>query len=156
MKTLEGLAAWVRGIGRARARRIGARCLLALAVVASILTLVVFFGAVRDDYSINKRTGRADADVLEVTYLRTIIRFTAPSGQVYVPVTGVLYPRGLEEGNRVRVEYDKANPDLVRVAGRNWTMAMLPTGTTLLGIWIVAGPGLWLLRRRRGGDGQAA
>ncbi|WP_197284973.1 DUF3592 domain-containing protein [Sciscionella sediminilitoris] len=143
------IPAWFRRVDRARAAKITARVLLVLAIAFSALTVLTFFAAMRDDYSIGKRTGKADADVLSVSYRRTIIRFTTPDGQVHVPVTGVLYPRRLEPGNRVRVEYDKVNPELVRVAGRDWRLALLPTGTTLLVTWVIAGPGVWLLRRTR-------
>ena len=41
-------------------------------------------------------------------------------------MTGVFYPTGLVEGQRVQVEFRRANPDLVRVSGRSWTVAVVP------------------------------
>lgn len=77
------------------------------------------------------------------------MRFTSPDGAVHIPSLGVLYPEGLHEGDRVWVEYDRANPDLVKVAGRGFTLALLPLGIILVLTWIVAGPLLWWLHLRR-------
>ena len=66
-----------------------------------------------------------------------------------IPANGVVYPVGLAAGERVRVEYDTANTELVRVAGRGWQLAFLPVGTSLLACWALLVPALWLLRRKR-------
>lgn len=148
----KGIRAGWRITGPTRARTLAARVLLAVALAITALVLLAFFAAVRDDYAIDKRTGHAVAEVTDVGYLRTIVRFVTPDGQLHVPVTGVLYPRRLHDGDRVRVEYDKANPDLVRVAGRNWRLGLLPAGTTLAWTWAIAGVGTWLLVRRPRGN----
>ncbi len=70
----------------------------------------------------------------------TFIRFTASDGAVLSPDTGVLYPRGLEPGNYVLVEYDRAKPELVSVAGRNWTEGLPPVALGVAGLWVVLGP----------------
>jgi hypothetical protein len=66
-----------------------------------------------------------------------------------VPERGVFYPRGLQPGDTVAVEYDVTDPDLVRVAGRG---AFGSTGPLLLAVlcsWVLLGPlALWIRRRR--------
>ena len=89
--------------------------------VAGVLTLLITMalaGAALDDAGIDARTGRATAQVLAVTPMRTLVQFAVPEGRVYRPDEGVAYPSGLRVGQLVRVEYDSADPDQVRVAGR--------------------------------------
>lgn len=145
-----GWRAALRVSGPNRARKIAGRVVLVVGVLLTGLTLLALVATVRDDYSISKHLGRTDADVLNVSYERTVVRYTTPDGTVHVPSVGVIYPLRLAEGDRVRVEYDTANPELVRVAGRDWKLALLPVGTSLLGLWVVAGgAAFWLLRRKR-------
>ncbi|HEX3648767.1 MAG TPA: hypothetical protein VHV49_10070, partial [Pseudonocardiaceae bacterium] len=59
-----------------------------------------------------------------------------------------LYPGGLAAGERVRVEYDTTNTELVRVAGRDFRLALLPVGSSIAICWAVVGPLLWWLVRR--------
>jgi hypothetical protein len=52
---------------------------------------------------------------------------------------------------RIYVEYDKNNPDLVRVQHRNASLAIIPAGSIAVVGWLVAGGaliGLALLERR--------
>ena len=70
--------------------------------------------------------GSATATVTEVTDRRAAVEFDSGGGRHARPVTGVFYPTGLIEGQRVQVEFRRANPDLVRVSGRSWTAAVLP------------------------------
>jgi len=65
----------------------------------------------------------------------------------------VLYPTNLTVGQRIEVEYSKADPDLVRVAGRNATVALIPAGSVIVVTWLLAGPSIWYLRKR---EAQAA
>lgn len=132
-----------------RRRRILAVVAVVLAIFVSGLCLLTVFAGWRDDVSITTHLGRADADVLSVALNRTAVRFVTPDGTVHIPVNGVLYPDGLAAGERVRVEYDTADPDLVRVAGRDFTLSFQPAGTTVLGLWAVAGGILWWSRRPR-------
>lgn len=127
-------------------RRLGA-LVLATAAVLTVVCGMVLLGAWRNDAAIDARTGRATAEVVSSSFGRTVIRFTTPDGAVRSPQRGVLYPRGLEQGSLVRVEYDLANPDLVRVADRGVQLGVLPIALTVLGIWLVLGPvALWLRR----------
>ena len=128
-------------------RRVVATVVLVLGLVISALALLVLYACWHDDRDITSHLGRTDADVLSVVFNRTAVRFVTPDGTVYIPPNGVLYPEGLTAGTRVRIEYDTLQPNLVRVAGRDFTLAFLPVGATIAGTWIVAVPLLWWLRR---------
>ena len=66
------------------------------------------------------------------------------------PALGVLYPTNLIAGQRIEVEYYKADPDveLVRVAGRDARVAIVPAGSVIVVTWLIAGPALFWLRRK--------
>ncbi|HVV23279.1 MAG TPA: DUF3592 domain-containing protein [Pseudonocardiaceae bacterium] len=135
-------------VRKRRGRRIAAATLLVLACAFSGLCLLLLVSTWNDDRQIEGNEGKAVADVLSVAFNRTAVRFVTPDGTVVIPSTGVLYPTGLATGERVRVEYDTRNPELVRVAGRTFTLAFLPIGTALAVCWAVVAPTVWLLRRR--------
>lgn len=122
--------------------------MLGVAGLLTLLVLVLLLAAYRNDAAIDSNLGTANAEVLWVGWDRTIVRFETPDGAVHISQDGVLYPDGLTEGQLVHVEYDVTDPNLVRVAGRSFTLAFLPVGTTTAITWIVAGPLLWWLRRR--------
>jgi hypothetical protein len=122
--------------------------LLVLPAVLAFLCVMTVIGAWRNDVAISSHTGKATAEVVSVSFARTIIRFTTPDGQVHSPPTGVLYPGGLEPGQLVRIDYDVRNPNLARVADRDVSTGILPALLTAVGGWLVfAPPGLWLRRR---------
>jgi hypothetical protein len=130
-------------------------------VVVSVLLALVLVGAGRNDAHIDAATGRAVAEVLEGgSRPHVYVRFTTDEGAVLTPEKGVFYPLGLEPGQLVRVEYDRTDPELVRVAGRTWTQGLVPVALGLLVLWAVLGPTAWLLararRRRRDAAGAAA
>ncbi|MCP2260419.1 hypothetical protein LX15_004133 [Streptoalloteichus tenebrarius] len=130
-------------------RRVTAAALVTVGTVLSALCVLLVIGCWLDDRAIERpEPGRATAEVVLVSFPRTVVRYTTPDGAVYSPSLGVLYPEGLQTGQLVRVEYDPAQPDkLVRVAGRDFRIALLPAGTTVLGIWLVVVPLVWWLRR---------
>jgi hypothetical protein len=130
-----------------RGRRVAAAALLALACVFTGVCALLLVGAWRDDARIDAHEGHAVADVLSVSFSRAAVRFVTPDGTVVIPPTGVLYPTGLAAGERVRVEYDTRDTDLVRVAGRDFRLGFLPVGISVLATWAVAAPLVWLLRR---------
>ncbi|HEX5119528.1 MAG TPA: DUF3592 domain-containing protein [Pseudonocardiaceae bacterium] len=134
-----------------RGRRIAAGTLLAVGCLVTVLSLLVLVGSWLDDAQIDAHEGRAVADVLSVSVGRTAVRFVTPDGTVVIPSTGVLYPGGLAAGERVRVEYDTNNTELVRVAGRDFRLALLPVGTSIAICWAIVGPLVWWLRRRPNG-----
>ncbi len=123
--------------------------LFAVAGVLSGLIVLALAGAALDDAQINARTGHATAQVLAVTSTRTLVQFATPDGQVHSPDEGVAYPSGLQVGQLVRVEYDSADPDQLRVAGRTWVVGVAPASITLLALWVVVAPAVWWLRYRR-------
>ena len=131
-----------------RGRWLASVTLFVLGCVFSGLCLLVLVSSWYDDQQIDAHRGQTVADVLSVSFNRTAVRFVTPNGTVIIPANGVVYPTGLATGERVRVEYDTANTELVRVAGRGWQLAFLPVGTSLLACWALLVPTIWLLRRK--------
>jgi hypothetical protein len=129
-------------------RRIVARALLVVGGVVTLIALVLLAACWRDDRMIDERLGKATAEVVSVSFQRTVVRFAVADGSVHSPEQGVLYPDGLAPGQLVRIEYDTGNPEVARVAGRTAVLALLPVGTFLLGVWAVLSPLVWWLRRR--------
>ena len=121
---------------------------LAAAGVLTALMTMALAGAALDDAGIDARTGHATAQVLVVTPMRTLVQFAVPNGKVYRPDEGVAYPSELQVGQLVRVEYDRADPDQVRVAGRTWVRGVNPAVITLAAVWSLLAPASWWLRRR--------
>jgi hypothetical protein len=143
----EGTDSRTRSTGRL-ARRVVARVLLVFGAVVTFLGVVLVVAAWTEDISIDRNVATANAEVLDASFARTLVRFYTPDGAEHIPEVGVLYPAGLEVGDVVEVEYRKDNPELVRVAGRGAMVTLLPVGLTILGVWAVFGPSVWALRRR--------
>lgn len=138
-----------RAVGRTLWRRLPT-ILGGLAVLVTFLSVVGFLGALADDVAITRNRATATAEVLEgSTFARTLVQFPVPDGQLLVPERGVYYPRGLQAGTSVPVEYDRADPDLVRVAGRT-ALSGLPLTVGFVAVaWVVLGGSAELVRRRR-------
>ena len=83
--------------------------------------------------------GVAAAEVLNAGPRRSTIAFVTPDRVTYRPELGVLYPSELENGMRIYVEYDRDDPNLVRVQNRNARLAIIPAGSVVLADWLVAG-----------------
>lgn len=135
-------------------RRTLPEILTGLAVLVSALAVFALVGAIYDDVRISGNRAVATAEVLEGSnFARTLVRFTdAESRETQVPELGVFYPAGLQAGQFVEVEYDRSNPDVVRVAGRSALGGVLPLGLGVLGTWVVLGPLVLWLRRRRAAE----
>ncbi|HEX8761194.1 MAG TPA: DUF3592 domain-containing protein [Pseudonocardiaceae bacterium] len=133
-----------------RRRRQASWVLLAVAGVLTGLVVLALAGAALDDAEVDARTGHATAQVLAVTPTRTLVQFATPDGRVYSPEEGLAYPSGLQVGQLVRVEYNSADPEQVRVAGRTWTTGVVPAVITLVVLWVLVAPVAWWLRRRVG------
>ena len=131
------------------------RMVWALAITVSVLSVVLLTAAWRNDNAIEADKGTAYAQVLSAGHLRSTISFVTPSGATHNPPLGVLYPTKLVEGQSIEVEYDRADPDVVRVGGRDASIAVIPVGSVVLGAWMVAGGALWLLRRAQRVRSQA-
>lgn len=129
------------------------QAIIFLMVCLFVTCVALVFGCWSDDRAINANRGEAIASVRAVEVLRTTVDFVDEQGQYQSPPTGLRYPVGLEEGQRVHVEYDRSNPETVRVAGRGWTLAIIPALSVLVAGFIVAAPLWWLsvrASRRRG------
>ncbi|WP_308258197.1 DUF3592 domain-containing protein [Saccharothrix obliqua] len=136
-----------RAGGRRRLWLSASRVLLVLGGVVTLIGVVLLAACLRDDMAIEKRMGKATAEVVSVSFQRTVVRFATPDGAVHSPSQGLLYPDGLEPGQLVRIEFDTADPELARVAERTWTLAILPISTFLLAVWAVLAPLVWWTRR---------
>jgi len=137
-----------------RAERIIRRVRIGVVIVACLVTLqsvLLVLGAWRDDRQIEGDMGVAAAEVLDAGPRRSTIEFVTPDRVTYRPELGVLYPSELDTGMRIYVEYDRANPDLVRVQDRNASLAIIPAASIAVVGWLVAAAalsGLAVLQRR--------
>lgn len=113
------------------------------------MTLALLVGMRINDRLIDDHRGTATATVLRISALRTGIEFTDGQGMTIRPAVGVLYPGLLRVGQQFLVEYDTADPDLVRVAGRTAAVGNLVVAVTLVGIVLITGL-LWSGWRRPG------
>jgi hypothetical protein len=114
-------------------------------IVASLITLqslLLVAGAVRNDFAIKHNMGVAEAEVLSAGPRRSTIEFVTPDRVTYRPELGVLYPSELATGMRIYVEYDKRNPNLVRVQHRNAKLAIVPAGSIAVVGWLIAAAAL--------------
>jgi hypothetical protein len=152
-RAVDELASLLRPVRAALARR-AAEIVLGLAVLITVLAVFAVAGAAVDDRSIAANPATAQAEVLEgSSFARTLVRFTVANGEVWVPERGVFYPRGLQPGDTVAVEYDVTDPEMVRVAGRDAWSSAGPLVLGVLGSWVLLGPlALWIRRRRAAAD----
>ncbi|MCV7050208.1 hypothetical protein H7H82_06280 [Mycobacterium heidelbergense] len=132
--------------------RIGVLIVTGLVTLQSVLLVA---GAWRDDLAIRHNMGVAQAEVLSAGPRRSTIEFVTPERVTYRPELGVLYPSQLSTGMRIYVEYNKNDPNLVRVQHRNAGLAIIPAGSIAVVAWLVAAAALiglalldrWLDRR---------
>lgn len=141
-------------LARPVVRRRAAAALLVATALLTALSGAALTAAWLDDRAIDARTGRATGEVVTDSATRTLVRFTTPEGAVYIPERGVFYPGGLETGQLVRVEYDTADPRLVRVQGRSALVGMVPALLAVGLLWALVLPAVWWLRRARVGPGE--
>lgn len=119
--------------------------------VVTLQSLLLVAGAWRNDRQIEHHMGVAQAEVLSAGPRRSTIEFVTPDRVTYRPELGVLYPSELAKGMRIYVEYDKNNPDLVRVQHRNASLAIIPAASVAVVAWlagVVLLTGLAALERR--------
>ena len=127
---------------------------IAVLIVAALVTLqsvLLVAGAWRNDLAIQRNMGVAQAEVLSAGPRRSTIEFVTPDRVIYRPELGVLYPSELSTGMRIYVEYNKRDPNLVRVQHRNAGLAIIPAGSIVVVAWLVATAllaGLALLDKR--------
>lgn len=121
---------------------------VAVWVLLGIVTLqavLLVAGAWRNDRRIERDLGVAEAEVLSAGPRRSTIEFVTPDRVTHRPELGVLYPSELASGMRIYVEYDRADPSLVRVQNRNAALAIIPAGSTALAGWLVGSAALAVL-----------
>ena len=131
--------------GETASERILRRVRVGIVIAACLVTLqslLLVLGAWRNDRQIERNMGVAAAEVLDAGPRRSTIEFVTPDRVTYRPELGVLYPSELDTGMRIYVEYDKNNPDLVRVQDRNAALAIIPAGSIAVVGWLVAGAAL--------------
>lgn len=134
-----------------RALRLARITVLIIAGLVTLQSVLLVAGAVRDDFAIQNNMGVAEAEVLDAGPRRSTIEFVTPDRITYRPELGVLYPSELATGMRIYVEYDKREPNLVRVQHRNAKLAIIPAGSIAVACWLVAAAALaglaWLDKR---------
>ena len=111
---------------------------LILVGLVTLMSLLLVAGAVRNDIAIQRNMGVAEAEVLSAGPRRSTIEFVTPDRITYRPELGVLYPSELATGMRIYVEYDKLNPNLVRVEHRTAKLAIIPAGSIAVVGWLAA------------------
>ncbi len=148
-RAVDELASLLRPVRRVIVTRLP-EIVAGVAVLATVLAVLALAGAAIDDRAIAANPAVAEAEVLEgSSFARTLVRFTVANGEAVVPERGVFYPRGLEVGESVAVQYDVTDPELVRVAGRSALDGVLPLLLGVVVVWALLGPlALWLRRRR--------
>lgn len=115
--------------------------------IVTLQSILLVAGAWRNDRQIERNLGVAEAEVLSAGPRRSTIEFVTPDRVTYRPELGVLYPSELAAGMRIYVEYDRNDPDLVRVQNRTATLAIIPAGSIAVVGWLVGGVTLAALVR---------
>ncbi|HYO02522.1 MAG TPA: DUF3592 domain-containing protein [Mycobacterium sp.] len=134
--------------GETGPQRVIRRVRIGVVIVACLVTLqsvLLVLGAWRNDRQIEGNMGVAAAEVLDAGPRRSTIEFVTPDRITYRPELGVLYPSELDTGMRIYVEYDRANPDLVRVQDRNASLTIIPAASIAVLGWLAAAAILSLL-----------
>ncbi len=121
-----------------RWRRRAHQLVLALYACAVLACAAMVLGPMLNDASIDSNPGRGIATVTDTSRLRTYIEYIDEDGNLVSPQGGLLYPTGLGQGQQVWVTYAKSDPDLVKVEGRAWTLALSPALSTLAVATLVA------------------
>jgi hypothetical protein len=129
--------------------------LLTVGVLVTIMMAVMVAGSYRDDALIDDDKATAVADVVSASPTKATVSFSTPDGIFRSPRLGVFYPGRLTEGQRISIEYSSTNPELVRVAGRDASLSILPALSVLVYSWLAIAAIMVLLaethRRRANG-----
>jgi hypothetical protein len=123
------------------------RVIKIVATVVSVLAFLLVIAAWKDDITISGDKGVATAEVISAGRLRSAISFVTPDGQTRNPRLGVLYPTNLIAGQFIEVEYNRADPSLVRVAGRDARVAIVPALSVIAVTWLLAAIALYGVER---------
>lgn len=128
-----------------RAQRVIRRVRVGIILGAALVTfqsVLLVIGAWENDRRIERNMAVAAAEVLDAGPRRSTIEFVTPDRITYRPELGVLYPSELDTGMRIYVEYDRTDPDLVRVRDRNAALAIIPALSIAVLGWLIAGVAL--------------
>lgn len=128
-------------------RRRGQQLALMLYAVAMLGSVAMVAGPAINDRTINADPGRALATVTGTAWLRTTVEYRDEDGIYHSPPTGLLYPTGLGEGQRVWVAYAKTDPELVKVEGREWTLSIIPALSVAVLATLIAALLWWAVSR---------
>src|SRR3984893_3329900 len=123
-------------------RKVTRRIKFGIVVAACLVTLQsvrLVARAWRNERAIDRNIGGAQAEVLSAGQRRSTMECVTPDRVTYRPELGVLYPSELADGMRIYVEYDKKDPNLVRVQHRNAALAIIPAGSIAVVGWLRAG-----------------
>jgi hypothetical protein len=153
LSALEALKAWFRilihgrsgDFANSRGHSVVRWARIAVLIVVGLLTLqslLLVAGTWRDDIAISRDMGVAEAEVLDAGPRRSTIEFVTSDRVTYRPELGVLYPSELATGMGIYVEYDKRNPNLVRVQHRTARLAIIPAGSLAVIGWLIAAAAL--------------
>lgn len=142
----------VRDTPRRRAVRWAKTAVWILMGVLTLQSVLLVAGAWRNDRQIERNLGVAEAEVLNAGPRRSTIEFVTPDRVTYRPELGVLYPSELADGMRIYVEYDRTDPNLVRVQHRNASLAIVPAASVAVAAWLAGGLMLAGLVRLESGD----
>ncbi|MCW1957795.1 MAG: DUF3592 domain-containing protein [Mycobacterium sp.] len=107
--------------------------------IVTLQAILLVAGAWRNDRQIERHLAVAEAEVLSAGPRRSTVEFVTPDRVTYRPELGVLYPSELATGMRIYVEYDRNDPNLVRVQNRNASLAIIPAASTALAAWLIGG-----------------
>lgn len=118
---------------------------LVIILLVTLQSVLLVAGAWRNDLAIKRNMGVAQAEVLSAGPRRSTIEFVTPDRVTYRPELGVLYPSELATGMRIYVEYNKKDPNLVRVQHRNAGLAIIPAGSIAVVAWLIGAAALILL-----------
>lgn len=130
----------------ARLKRRGMQLLLFLYAAATVGCLALVIGPAYNDHIIDADPGRALARVTAVTNTKTVVEYQDETGLYHSPKQGLLYPSGLGPGQRVWITYAKTDPELAKVEGRRWTLAIIPAFSVWIGLQVLAASIAILLR----------
>ncbi|WP_414689575.1 DUF3592 domain-containing protein [Nocardia sp.] len=116
--------------------------------------VLLVLAAWRNDQLISSDKVVTTGEVLSAGRLRSAVVYVTPDGVTHNPKVGILYPTNLTAGERIKVEYSRGEPDLVRVAGRDARVAIIPALSVIVVTWLIALPIWWLLVRAGRRDPQ--
>ncbi|AWB82909.1 DUF3592 domain-containing protein [Corynebacterium yudongzhengii] len=131
--------------GRNTVRRRLHQLVLALLACALLGSFAMVGGAALNDREIHSHPGRAMATVTGQSWFRTTVDYQDDQGVYHAPPAGLLYPTGLGEGQSVWVTYARHNPDLVKVEGRGWTLAIIPALSVAFVSVVIAAVAWWVI-----------